>query len=64
MKPLTAPLQIAMFQQGEDLPLFSGTPQDAQEQPFRPVAVTAAPKLPGLDTPPDWQELQNSRRKP
>lgn len=49
------PHQAQMFVT-EDLPLFSGTAPRKRVNPFAPTAVQVA-RLPGLDQPPDWEEL-------
>ena len=36
------PEQGTLFPQGDDLPLFSGTPQQAIDQPFRLIRTLAA----------------------
>jgi hypothetical protein len=46
----------------EDLPLFSGTCPRAKESVFAPQALLAQ-RLPGLDGPPDWNELAANRDK-
>lgn len=52
--------QAMMFQEGEDLPLFSLSPQRVTAKPFveQPVQIE---RLPGLDQPPDWEEMVANR---
>ena len=47
MKRKTAPPQ--MFPNGDDLPLFSGTPQRVYIAAFTPRETAAQPALPGLE---------------
>ncbi len=44
----TRPMQVEMFPTGDDLPLFSGTPQSVQSDPFSPRRP-AARQLPLLE---------------
>ena len=45
--------QSLLFPQGDDLPLFSGTPQQVTERPFEPQDHTLKqamlPEMPGID---------------
>jgi len=50
------PKQQAMFEQGEDLPLFSGTPMAAHVSPFCPQEEGRQETLPGMPKV-DWMEL-------
>jgi hypothetical protein len=56
MKPKASP----MFQEGEDLPLFSLSPVRVKPKPFVEQAVQIE-RLPGLDQPPDWEEMVTHR---
>ena len=40
---------VQMFEQGEDLPLWSGTPQRVIVAAFRPTLAPSQPSLPGLE---------------
>ncbi len=40
--------QQSFFQEGEDLPLLSGTPQQAVDSRFVPQEVFKQPELPGM----------------
>ena len=53
-KPLTRPTTSAgFFTHGEDLPLFSGTPQSVVDSPYRPETPeykqTTIPDMPPID---------------
>ena len=41
--------QVQMFKSGEDLPLFSGTPQVVRLEVFRPQESATTPALPGFE---------------
>ncbi len=41
-------IQRSFFQEGEDLPLFSGTPQQAKDSPFTLKEIYRQPELPGM----------------
>ncbi len=40
--------QQTFFHEGEDLPLFSGTPQQAKDSPFTLKEIYRQPELPGM----------------
>ena len=48
---MTTPKPAPMFPSGDDLPLFSGTPQRAQVEQFKPEAVEEQPTLFPLPQP-------------
>lgn len=49
----------AMFPQGEDLPLFSGTPQTVHESAFAPEEAAQQPRLPGMQL--DWSQMAKDK---
>lgn len=53
--------QTTMFQ-SEDLPLFSQTAQRRKQKPFQPQVVQTS-RLPGMDEPPDWEEMAANRHR-
>lgn len=54
--------QSVLWPDGDDLPLFSGTPVQATDDPYRATDRPTAPRLPGMPVP-SWDELQQHQER-